>query len=147
MKILLQRVTTAQVTIGCEVIGRIDRGLLLLVGFGKDDELHAEKFTRIANKIIHLRIFENELGKLDKSLIDIGGAILAVPQFTLYSDLTKGRRPAFPALQPDLANEYFTKLVNAFRHTRIDQVECGKFGADMQVLLTNDGPFTLLLEY
>ena len=145
MKILLQRVSRASVTVDREIIGRIEGGVLLLVGFGRDDA--APALARAADKIINLRIFANDRGRLDRSLLDVGGAILAVPQFTLYGQVRKGRRPDFTqALEPALAESHFRSFVELLRQTPVSQVESGRFAADMRVSLENDGPFTLMLE-
>ncbi len=147
MKILLQRVSSAEVAVAGEPIARIERGVLLLVGFGRADATAAPKLTRAAEKIVNLRIFANAHGKLDQSLLAVGGAVLAVPQFTLYGQTRKGRRPDFTdALAPAPAESRFQAFVEALRQTPVTQVESGRFGADMQVSLVNDGPFTLLLD-
>ena len=144
-KILLQRVNHASVTVGRETIGEIEHGVLLLVGFGRDDGV--PDLERVANKIVNLRIFANEDGRLDRSLLDVGGAILAVPQFTLYGETCKGRRPDFTrALEPVLAESRFESFVECLRRTPVARVETGRFAAHMKVSLENDGPFTLMLE-
>ena len=146
MKIILQRVSRAEVTVDAQTVGKIGHGVLLLVGFGRDDS--DPDLVRAADKIIHLRIFANDLGKLDRSLLDIGGGVLAVPQFTLYGQALKGRRPEFTqALEPALAQSHFESFVRILRQTPVCKVESGRFGADMKVSLVNDGPFTLALEY
>ncbi len=147
MKILLQRVRSAEVAVAGECIARIERGVLLLVGFGRENAAAGPELTRAAEKIVNLRIFANAQGKLDQSLLAIGGAVLAVPQFTLYGQTRKGRRPEFTdALAPVPAESHFQAFVEALRRTPVTQVESGRFGADMQVSLVNDGPFTLLLD-
>ncbi len=147
MKILLQRVSSAEVAVAGERIARIERGVLLLVGFGRENAAAGPELTRTAEKIVNLRIFANAQSKLDQSLLAIGGAVLAVPQFTLYGQARKGRRPEFTdALAPALAESHFQAFVEALRRTPVTQVESGRFGADMQVSLVNDGPFTLLLD-
>lgn len=144
MRIVLQRVTHASVTVGGSITGKIGNGYLLLFGVGKDDS--EEDCRRLADKIINLRIFSDENDKINLSLKDVGGSILVVPQFTLYADCRKGNRPNFIQTgSPDEANrlfEYFTEyLQNKGQH-----VETGVFGADMKVDLLNDGPFTIMLE-
>ncbi len=144
MKIVLQRVTHASVTVDGNVTGKINNGYLLLFGVGKNDT--KEDCNRLADKIVNLRIFSDENGKINLSLKDVNGSILVVPQFTLYADCRKGNRPNFiQAGSPDYANElfeYFTQyLQNKGQH-----VETGIFGADMKVELLNDGPFTVILE-
>lgn len=153
MKIILQRVKGSSVTVENTVIGAIEQGLMLLIGFGKEDEMDAlvsidKKIDKSIEKILHLRIFPNSIGKLDYSILDVGGGILAVPQFTLYGQAQKGRRPDFgAAMAPDAASCCFDLFVSKLRLSSITQVETGKFGADMQVTLLNDGPFTLALDY
>lgn len=144
MKIVLQRVTHASVTVDGNVTGKINNGYLLLFGVGKNDT--KEDCNRLADKIVNLRIFSDENGKINLSLKEVSGSILVVPQFTLYADCRKGNRPNFiQAGSPDYANglfEYFTQyLRNKGQH-----VETGIFGADMKVELLNDGPFTVILE-
>ena len=146
MKILLQRVNRASVTVAGELVGQIDRGLLLLVGFGRNDT--EPDLVRARDKIINLRLFSNENNKLDRSLLDIGGAILAIPQFTLYGQTRKGRRPDFTdSLDPDLAETHFDSFIQLLHQTTVINVKSGVFGAEMAVSLVNDGPFTLMLEY
>ncbi len=144
MRAVIQRVAKAQVAIEDRIVGSIDKGYLILLGVGQEDtEQHAEKLW---NKILKLRIFEDEVGKTNLSLADIDGQVLVVSQFTLYAQCKKGNRPSFTeAGSPDKANnlyEYFCSLVKRDR----GHVECGCFGADMQVLLQNDGPFTICLD-
>ena len=149
MKILLQRVARAEVAVGGETIARIGRGVLLLVGFGREDgdENSPPDLARAAEKIAQLRIFPDEHGKLMHSLRDTGGAALAVPQFTLHGSARKGRRPDFTAaLAPDAARAHFEEFVAALKETAL-RVETGRFGADMRVTLINDGPFTLLMDF
>ncbi|MDE6835116.1 MAG: D-tyrosyl-tRNA(Tyr) deacylase [Ruminococcus sp.] len=144
MKIVLQRVTHASVTVDGSVTGKIDTGYLILFGAGKEDT--QEDCRRLADKIINLRIFSDENGKINLSLKDVGGSLLIVPQFTLYADCRKGNRPNFiQAGSPDSANslfEYFTE----YCRSKGQHVETGIFGADMKVELLNDGPFTIILE-
>ena len=143
-RIVLQRVNHASVTVAGETIGRIERGVLLLVGFGGDDV--APDVARVAHKIVNLRIFPNARGRLDRSLLEVGGGILAVPQFTLYGATGKGRRPDFTAaLEPVSAEAHFQAFVEYLRQTPVSQVQTGRFGADMTVSLENCGPFTLML--
>lgn len=144
MRIVLQRVTKASVTVDGSVTGKIDTGYLVLFGVGKEDT--QEDCRRLAEKIINLRIFSDENGKINLSLKDVGGSLLIVPQFTLYADCRKGNRPNFiQAGTPDFAEslfEYFTE----YCRSRGQRVETGIFGADMKVELLNDGPFTVILE-
>jgi D-aminoacyl-tRNA deacylase len=144
MRIVLQRVAHASVEVDGECIADIDQGLLLLVGIAPEDS--TVDLARTAKKIIDLRIFEDAEGKINRSLRDIGGAVLAVSQFTLYADISKGRRPSFVhAATPDLAEPLFDAFVGALRSENVD-VQIGEFGARMAVRLENDGPVTLVLE-
>ena len=144
MKILLQRVTRASVRIKDEIVGAIDQGLLLLVGFGHTDDTTV--LMPMANKVANLRVFPDEQGRFQYSLSDIGGAALLVPQFTLYADTKKGRRPDFSrSMKPEAATGLFEEFVSAVRSSGVHKVECGRFGADMQVELVNDGPVTILV--
>lgn len=144
MRIVLQRVSSASVTVDGETIGKIGQGFLLLFGVGHDDT--ENECRRLADKISGLRIFSDENGKINLSLDNIGGSILVVPQFTLYADCRKGNRPNFiQAASPEHANslyEYFVGYLKEKGH----HVETGSFGTDMKVSLLNDGPFTLVLE-
>lgn len=144
MKIVLQRVTHASVTVDGNVTGKINNGYLLLFGVGKNDT--KEDCNRLADKIVNLRIFSDENGKINLSLKDVNGSILVVPQFTLYADCRKGNRPNFiQAGSPDYANELFEYFTQYLRN-KGQHVETGIFGADMEVELLNDGPFTVILE-
>ena len=144
MRFVIQRVKKASAAVDGSVIGQIGKGLLVLFGAGEGDtEELAEKY---AEKIVKLRIFEDENGKTNLSLADVGGELLIVSQFTLYADCRKGNRPSFlNAAPPEQANhlyEYFTECCRGLA----DRVETGAFGADMQVELCNDGPFTIVLD-
>jgi len=144
MRIVLQRVSRASVDVDGLRIAEIGQGLLLLVGVAETDA--DVDLTRLAKKIVDLRIFEDEAYKMNRSLRDIGGAVLAVSQFTLYADVSKGRRPSFVhAAAPELANLLFDAFVDALNAEDVD-VQTGKFGAKMAVELENDGPVTLVLE-
>lgn len=144
MRCVIQRVTEASVTTGGEVVGRIGKGFMVLVGVSDED---TDKDVRyMAEKVPNLRIFEDEADKMNLSLKDVGGAILAVSQFTLYGDARGGRRPSFiTAARPDKANELYEQLVAAWRAQGLT-VETGRFRTDMQVALINDGPVTLLMD-
>ncbi len=145
MRILIQRVKNASVTIEGTLKSRIDSGLLALVGFCDGDK--EEYIKPMAEKMANLRIFEDEDGKMNLSCIDIGGNILAVSQFTLYADCSHGRRPSFTgAMKPDMANEYYEKFVEVLGHITGKEIMTGEFGADMQVELLNDGPVTIMLD-
>lgn len=144
MKAVLQRVAHAQVKVDGEVIGSIQKGYLILLGVAEtDSEAAADK---LADKICKLRIFEDENGKTNLSLADVGGEILVISQFTLYADCHKGNRPSFiKAGSPDKANRLYEYFIARCRQ-HVPHVACGSFGADMKVELLNDGPFTLVLE-
>jgi D-aminoacyl-tRNA deacylase len=144
MKVVVQRAKHAKVTVNGEVVGSIDHGLVLLVGVTHSDTVEDAAF--IADKIAHLRIFEDESGKMNLSVLDVGGEILSVSQFTLYGDCRKGRRPNFmEAAKPDRALPIYEAMNAALRQKGI-RVETGKFGAMMEVELINDGPVTLIVE-
>ena len=144
MRIVLQRVSHASVTVEEKVIGKIQRGFLLLVGVTHDDAM--EDMEYLVRKIVQMRIFEDEEGKLNRCIQDIGGEILSVSQFTLYAETKKGNRPSFSKAAPgDVALEMFEQFNGLLRDTGIP-VETGQFGADMKVELLNDGPVTILLD-
>ena len=144
MRAVVQRVTNADVKIDGRVNGKIDDGLLVLLGVGNGDTEEDMKY--IADKIIKLRIFSDENDKMNLSLEDVGGSMLVISQFTLYGDCSHGRRPYFGnAMEPASANEMYEKFVAYIREQGI-HTETGEFGADMKVSLTNDGPVTIILE-
>lgn len=144
MRVVLQRVNHAQVAIDGEVVGKIGQGYLLLVGFGPADT--AETLDYLVHKIVNLRVFESEPGKMNRSIQDVGGAILSVSQFTLYADVRKGNRPGFSgAAKPELATRLYDQFNQKLAATGVP-VATGRFGADMQVTLENDGPVTILYE-
>ena len=144
MREVVQRVTNADVKIDGRVNGKIDDGLLVLLGVGNGDTEEDMKY--IADKIIKLRIFSDENDKMNLSLEDVGGSMLVISQFTLYGDCSHGRRPYFGnAMEPVSANEMYEKFVAYIREQGI-HTETGEFGADMKVSLTNDGPVTIILE-
>lgn len=144
MRAVVERVTNADVKIDGRVNGKIDDGLLVLLGVGNGDTEEDMKY--IADKIIKLRIFSDENDKMNLSLEDVGGSMLVISQFTLYGDCSHGRRPYFGnAMEPVSANEMYEKFVAYIREQGI-HTETGEFGADMKVSLTNDGPVTIILE-
>lgn len=144
MKFLIQRVTEASVDIEGETVGKIGKGYLVLIGVGEGDTREvADRFIR---KMLALRIFADENGKTNLSIRDVDGALLLVSQFTLYADCHKGNRPTFNgAGNPELANELYEYIIAECRK-EVAVVETGRFGADMQVSLVNDGPFTIMLD-
>jgi len=144
MRLVVQRVGRASVDVAGERIAEIGRGLLLLVGIASGDE--DIDFRRAADKVVHLRIFQDDEGRMNRSVVDVGGRILAVSQFTLYGDTRKGRRPSFVgAAAPEVAKPLFDRFVDALRVEGVD-VEVGRFGAKMAVELLNDGPVTLVID-
>ncbi|PTM59685.1 D-aminoacyl-tRNA deacylase [Desmospora activa] len=144
MRIVVQRAKDAHVSVDGKTTGAIAHGLVCLVGFS-DGDGEAE-IGWCAEKLVHLRIFEDEAGKMNRSLLDVGGSILSVSQFTLYGDCRKGRRPNFmAAAHPDEATRLYDRFNERLRQWGVP-VETGVFGAMMQVSLTNDGPVTLILE-
>jgi D-tyrosyl-tRNA(Tyr) deacylase len=144
LRILLQRVSRASVAVRGELVSRIGPGLLLFVGVGKDDGFG--EYDRLAEKVFHLRVFEDERGKMNRSLSEVAGEVLVVPQFTLYGDIQKGRRPSWDgAASPEVAEdrvEAFAKALEA----RGAIVRRGAFREHMQVELVNDGPVTLWID-
>lgn len=144
MRCVIQRVTSASVSIDGKVVGQCGKGYMILIGVSVDDT--EKDLQYMATKIPTLRIFEDENGKMNKSILDVGGEILAVSQFTLYGDARNQRRPGFTAAaRPDKAVPMYEALVQAWRDQGI-HVETGVFGADMQVSLVNDGPVTMLMD-
>jgi D-tyrosyl-tRNA(Tyr) deacylase len=141
---LLQRVARAEVTVESTVIGRIDRGVVLFVGFTHTDS--EEQLVWMADKIVGLRIFPDDEDKMNRSIVDVAGAVLVVSQFTLYGDASKGRRPSFvDAARQDVAVRLYERFIALLRERNVP-VETGAFGAAMQVKLVNDGPVTLWLD-
>ncbi len=144
MRAVVQRVSSASVRVGDEITGAIGSGMMVLVGVSTEDGPADLKY--IGEKVLHLRIFDDENGVMNKSVEDVGGAILAVSQFTLYGDARNGRRPGyFRAAKPEMANEMYQRLIAFWRDAGV-QVETGRFRADMKVSLVNDGPVTILLD-
>ena len=144
MKIVVQRSKNAKVEVNNEIVGKIDYGLVLLVGFTHNDTI--KEIDYMVDKVINLRIFDDENGIMNKSLIDVNGSILSISQFTLYADSRKGRRPSYVnALSSEKAKEMYEIFNNKLKENNIN-VETGIFQADMQVSLINDGPVTIILE-
>lgn len=145
MRAVVQRVSRAKVTVGDRITGAIDHGLLVLLGAGAGDVV--ADLAYIVDKIVHLRIFADAAGKMNRSVLDVGGGVLVVSQFTLYGDVRQGRRPAFTgALEPVAAKALYEDSLVAIRAAGVTRVEAGEFAADMQVELSNDGPVTILLD-
>lgn len=144
MKALIQRVQHARVEVDGEVVGSIDQGLLVLVGVEReDDQTRADK---LLHKLLRYRVFSDEHGKMNRSLTDVGGGLLLVSQFTLAADTRSGLRPSFSSAAPPEAGEQLYNYLLAQARQQHPKVACGRFGADMQVHLQNDGPVTFLLE-
>jgi D-aminoacyl-tRNA deacylase len=144
MRAVVQRVASASVTVEGEVVGEIGPGFLVLLGIAADDT--GDDVAALAPKIVGLRVFDDDEGKMNRSLADIGGGMLVVSQFTLYGDCRKGRRPSFvEAARPEAAEPLYQAFVAAVRAEGVT-VATGRFQASMQVALVNDGPVTLLLE-
>ena len=145
MRVVLQRVSSAEVTVDGRSVGAIGKGFVILVGFkASDGEIEA---TWMADKVVGLRVFPDAEGKMNRSLNDVGGGLLVVSQFTLYGDVRKGRRPSFlDAASPEIAISLYNNFVALLRERAPGRVETGEFGAAMDVELVNQGPVTILLE-
>ncbi len=144
MRAVVQRVTRAEVRVGDDVVGKIAEGLLVLVGVGVDDD--ADDAAALARKVAGLRIFRDGAGNMNRDITEIGGAVLAISQFTLHGDARKGRRPSFlAAARPEAAEPLYERVVAVLRGLGI-RTATGRFGAMMQVELVNDGPVTILLD-
>lgn len=144
MRVVLQKVNHAKVTIDGQIVGQIKKGYMLLVGFAPDDG--DEQLDYLVHKIVNLRVFEDENGKMNKGLRDVDGAILSISQFTLYADTKHGNRPGFTgAAKPAIAEPLYERFNKKLAATGV-HVETGRFGADMQVDLENDGPTTIIYE-
>lgn len=145
MRAVVQRVTRAKVTVGDRVTGAIETGLLVLLGAGQGDTQADLAYT--VDKIANLRIFSDDAGKMNRSVLDVGGGVLVVSQFTLYGDVRGGRRPAFTgALEPAAARALYEESLVALRQAGVANVQAGEFAADMAVELVNDGPVTILID-
>lgn len=144
MKFVIQRVSHASVTVDGTVIGKIGKGFLVLIGVGREDT--KAEADRLVKKMLGLRIFSDENGKINLSLKDVEGELLLVSQFTLYADCSHGNRPGFTnAGDPKLAEELYEYIIEGCKG-QVQKVQQGSFGADMKVELVNDGPFTIILE-
>ncbi len=145
MRIVVQRVREASVSVDGEALGTIGPGLVVLVGFTAADDPESTRW--MADKVANLRIFNDEAGRMNRSVLDVSGEVLAVSQFTLYGDATKGRRPSFiRAAPPEAANPLYESFLAALRELLPGTVQSGRFGAAMEVALVNDGPVTLVIE-
>lgn len=146
MKFVIQRVTSASVTVNQDIVGKIDHGYLVLIGIHNDDTI--EIADKMINKMINLRIFQDENDKTNLSLNDVNGSVLLISQFTLYADCKHGNRPSFiNAGKPDFANDLYQKIIEKTKSILgKERVQNGIFGADMKVELLNDGPFTIVLD-
>lgn len=144
MKLVIQRVAHASVSVEGNVIGKIGKGYMVLIGIGKED--NEETVRKAADKMLKLRIFEDENGKTNLSLDQVGGGLLLISQFTLYADCSSNRPGFTNAAPPDMAERLYEYFVE-YCKTKTDIVEKGEFGADMKVELLNDGPFTIALDY
>ena len=145
MRILLQRVNYASVKVDGEIKGEITKGVLLFVGITHNDT--EKDAAYLAEKIANLRIFEDDNGKMNRSVLDIGGEALVISQFTLYGDCRKGRRPGFAdAAEPGFADQLYQKFTELLKQQGVTKVANGVFGADMKVKLENDGPVTFIVE-
>lgn len=142
MRAVVQRVSRAKVTVAGEITGHIGQGLLVLLGIGQEDTEAGADY--LADKIIGLRIFEDDVGKMNRSVAEVGGAVLAVSQFTLYGDVRKGKRPSFDdAARPEMARTLYERFVSRVRASGL-RCETGRFQEMMEVELVNDGPVTIL---
>ena len=145
MRALLQRVKKASVTVEGKVIGSVGEGYLILLGVREGDTIAEAKF--LAQKTAELRVFTDPEGKMNLSMMDVGGGALVVSQFTLYADCKKGRRPSFiDAMKPPMAEELYLDYVRFLKEAGVSHVETGEFGADMLVSIDNDGPVTIMLD-
>ena len=145
MRVVLQRVSRAEVRVDGRVVGAVGLGHLLLVGFTEGDG--PEQVEWMAEKVVGLRVFPDDDGRMNRSLADVGGELLVVSQFTVYGDVRKGRRPSFvDAARPEIAVPLYERFVDVLRSRGVARVETGVFGAAMEVELVNDGPVTLVLE-
>lgn len=144
MKFVIQRVSNASVSIDGNVVGKIGKGYMILIGIGKEDT--TKEADRLVDKMLKMRIFDDADGKTNLSLADVGGELLLISQFTLYADCRKGNRPSFiNAAPPDEAERLYEYVISKCKE-QVSNVQTGSFGADMQVELTNSGPFTIVLD-
>lgn len=145
MRVVLQRVSSAHVSICGKIIGQIQKGYVLLLGV-KDGDSEKE-VDLLVQKIIHLRVMSDDAEKMNKSILDVNGEVLVVSQFTLYADLSSGRRPSFmQAAKPEDAKKLYQYFINKLKISGIQKVQTGEFGANMEVQIINDGPVTIVLD-
>lgn len=145
MRVVIQRVSTASVTVDDTVIGEIQKGLMVLVGIVNED--NQSDIEWLSNKVVHMRLFEDEDGVMNKSLLEVGGGILLVSQFTLHASTKKGNRPSYiAAAKPDIAIPIYEKFIQQLQNDLGTPIQTGKFGADMKVALVNDGPVTISID-
>ena len=145
MRVVLQRVTRGEVYVAGELKGEIDNGLVALVGIAQDDG--SAEVERLAQKTAQLRIFRDDEARMNRSALEIGAGVLVISQFTLYADMKRGRRPGFTrAGRPELAEPLVERYAQSLREQGVVHVACGVFGADMQLVIHNDGPVTLILD-
>ena len=144
MRAVIQRVTSSKVSVDNKVIGSINKGFNILVGFSTEDTL--QDLNYIKDKVLNLRVFEDNTNKMNLSVLDVEGEILVISQFTLYGDCRKGRRPNFMnAMSPDKAIDLYNEFIKIMKDSKI-KIETGEFGADMKVDIQNDGPVTILID-
>ena len=143
MKFVIQRVSKASVSIDGNVVGAIDKGYMVLIGIGKEDT--TKEADRLVDKMLKMRIFDDEEGKTNLSLADVNGSLLLISQFTLYADCRKGNRPSFINAAPPAEAESLYEYIISKCKEQVHNVQTGSFGADMKVELTNNGPFTIIL--
>ena len=145
MRVVVQRVSESNVKVSGEVTGKISKGFMVLVSFVDDDT--DDDLDWMSNKIINLRIFNDEDGKMNKSLLDVGGDILLISQFTLHGSTKKGNRPSFiKAAKPEYANQMYEKFIEVLENSLGKKIQTGEFGGDMKVSLINDGPTTIIID-
>ncbi len=144
MKFVIQRVSKANVSIEGNIVGAIDKGYMVLIGIGKEDT--TKEADRLVDKMLKLRIFDDEEGKTNLSLADVNGSLLLISQFTLYADCRKGNRPSFINAAPPAEAESLYEYIISKCKEQVQNVQTGSFGADMKVELTNNGPFTIILD-
>ena len=145
MRVIVQRVSKSNVKVSGEVTGKISKGFMVLVSFVDDDT--DDDLDWMSNKIINLRIFNDEDGKMNKSLLDVGGDILLISQFTLHGSTKKGNRPSFiKAAKPEYANQMYEKFIEVLENSLGKKIQTGEFGGDMKVSLINDGPTTIIID-